>query len=264
MQPLRLAADPEAGLVQVLERCRGHLVAHGISEALAAPSRLPADPGNGRGDQRHPEEIRHRLGQPLLRQQLVMQQVEHKGGDPRAVLDRRGDPCGKDRPRLLAADRARQAYARCSVTTNGRGSGKSNTCRATWSVAIAAVKAVPHVAQAGGEWSTVVSGVSVRRKVLPGWPGCPPVCWPDGCRRLPTRGGFFSPSLDGGLPLLPLFSPRRRSNSAIRSRNPAISAAWRVSCASTSSISSPFVSSLRVARSIEALNRQPGAASNKI
>jgi hypothetical protein len=39
---------------------------------------------------------------------------------------------------------------------------------------------------------------------------------PDGCRKLPVRGGFFSPSLDGGLPLLPLFSPTWRSNSAIR------------------------------------------------
>src|SRR3954467_1832660 len=173
-------------------------------------------------------------------------------------------PAGKAARVCLPQAAQRQACARCSVTVSGRGSGKSNTCRATWSVAIAAVNAVPHVAQAGGEWSTVVSGVSVRRRVSPGWPGCPPVCLPDGCRRLPIRGGFVSPSLDGGLPLLPLFSPRRRSNSAIRSRNPAISAAWRVSCASTSSISSPFVSSLRAARSIEALNRQPGAASNKI
>ena len=39
---------------------------------------------------------------------------------------------------------------------------------------------------------------------------------PDGSRRLLTRRGFFSPSLDGGLPLLLLFNPRRRSNSAMR------------------------------------------------
>src|SRR3954469_18933636 len=110
----------------------------------------------------------------------------------------------------------------------------------------------------------VVSGFSVRRRAPPGWPGCPPVCLPDGCRRLPTRGGFFNPSLDGGLPLLPLFSPTWRSNSAIRSRSAAISAAWRVSCASNSSIRSPFVSLLRAVRSIVSLNRQPGAASNKI
>jgi hypothetical protein len=57
----------------------------------------------------------------------------------------------------------------------------------------------------------VASGVSVRRRVSPGWPVCPPVFLPDGSRRLLTRGGFFSPSLDGGLPLLLLFSPRRRS-----------------------------------------------------
>ena len=63
MQPLRLATDPEAGLIQVLERCRGHVVAHSIGEALIALGRLLADPGDGRGDQRHPEEIRHRLGQ---------------------------------------------------------------------------------------------------------------------------------------------------------------------------------------------------------
>jgi len=47
---------------------------------------------------------------------------------------------------------------------------------------------------------------------------------PDGSRKLLTRTGFFSPSLDGGLPLLPLFSPRRRSNSASRSINAAFSA----------------------------------------
>src|SRR5271166_5843382 len=42
---------------------------------------------------------------------------------------------------------------------------------------------------------------------------------PDGTRRLLTRGGFFSPSLDGGLPLLLLFNPRRRSNSATRAKS---------------------------------------------
>jgi hypothetical protein len=47
---------------------------------------------------------------------------------------------------------------------------------------------------------------------------------PDGSRRLLTRGGFFSPSLDGGLPLLQLFSPRRRSSSANRPSSAAFSA----------------------------------------
>jgi hypothetical protein len=43
---------------------------------------------------------------------------------------------------------------------------------------------------------------------LPGWPFCPPVFLPERSRRLLTRAGFFfRPSLDGGLPLLPLFRP---------------------------------------------------------
>ena len=48
-------------------------------------------------------------------------------------------------------------------------------------------------------------------------------------RRLLTRAGFFSPSLDGGLPLLLLFRPSRRSNSAMRAP-----------CATSSAMSSSF------------------------
>ena len=39
---------------------------------------------------------------------------------------------------------------------------------------------------------------------------------PDGSRKLVVRSGFFSPSLDGGLPLLELSNPSRRSSSATR------------------------------------------------
>jgi hypothetical protein len=41
-----------------------------------------------------------------------------------------------------------------------------------------------------------------------GWPFWPPLCLPVDRRKLLTRGGFFRPSLAGGLPLLELFSPR--------------------------------------------------------
>jgi hypothetical protein len=34
-------------------------------------------------------------------------------------------------------DQQRHTCARCSVTTSGWGSGRSNTCRATWQVAMA-------------------------------------------------------------------------------------------------------------------------------
>jgi hypothetical protein len=59
---------------------------------------------------------------------------------------------------------------------------------------------------------------------LPRMAFLPPVFLPDGSRRLLTRTGFRRPSLDGGLPLLLLFSPSRRSNSAIRACIDAISA----------------------------------------
>jgi hypothetical protein len=35
-------------------------------------------------------------------------------------------------------------------------------------------------------------------------------------RKLLTRGGFFRAALDGGMPLLPLCSPSRRSKEAMR------------------------------------------------
>src|ERR1700678_1170995 len=47
------------------------------------------------------------------------------------------------------------------------------------------------------------------------WPTCPPLVFPDRTRRLlSTRGGFFRPSLDGGLLLLELFLSSRRRSSA--------------------------------------------------
>ena len=56
---------------------------------------------------------------------------------------------------------------------------------------------------------------------------CPPDGLPDGSRRLRVRRsrcGLCSPSLDGGLPLLELFNPSRRSNSTTRAINAAFAA----------------------------------------
>src|SRR5271166_5255753 len=59
------------------------------------------------------------------------------------------------------------------------------------------------------------SGLSTGRRVSPLWPTCPPLVFPDRPRRLlNTRGGFFRPSLDGGLLLLELFLSSRRCSSA--------------------------------------------------
>jgi hypothetical protein len=77
-----------------------------------------------------------------------------------------------------------------------------------------------------------------------------------------TRGGFFSPSLDGGLLLFVLSNPSRRSSSAMR----ALSAAISDDCAATSVISSSLDGSDRESNSgfIESLNRNPIPPSRKI
>jgi hypothetical protein len=81
------------------------------------------------------------------------------------------------------------------------------------------------------------SGAATCSRVSPLCPFWPPDGLFDGPRRLLVRagrGGFLSPSLDGGLPLLELFKPSRRSSSPIRAIRAAISAA----CAAISAISS--------------------------
>jgi len=83
-------------------------------------------------------------------------------------------------------------------------------------------------------YTSTASGSAVCRSVSPAWPFWPPGFLSDFSRKLRTREGFFSPSLDGGLPLFELFKPSRRSSSAIRAFRDAISLA----CALTSAISS--------------------------
>ena len=87
-------------------------------------------------------------------------------------------------------------------------------------------------------------------------------CFDDGSRKLLTRAGFFSPSLDGGLLLLVLSNPSRRSSSAMR----AFSATISVACAATSAISSSLDGSGRESNSgfIESLNRNSIQPSRKI
>ena len=133
-----------------LTEAAADVIAHGIGEALQALGTVLADPGDGRGHEMHTEEVCHRLGQTLLGQQLVVQQIQHHGVDPLAALaSARRRP--RETPLVVCVPHAgqRQPCARCSVTTSGCGSGRSNTCRATWSVAIAAVNAVLHAVQAG-------------------------------------------------------------------------------------------------------------------
>ena len=82
MQPL--AADPEAGFVQVLNRRRLDQGAHRAGKVLVALGAAPAHPGDGGGHQRDAEQGGHGLGQPVLGQKLMVQQVDHHRDDPRA------------------------------------------------------------------------------------------------------------------------------------------------------------------------------------
>src|ERR1700747_1328657 len=158
-----------------------------------------------------------------------------------------------------------QSWARCSVTISGAGAGRSNTWRALWPTVISSVMADPQVAHDGGTWSMTWSGAATCSRVSPLCPFWPPDGLFDGPRRLwvrAGRGGFLSPSLDGGLPLFELFSPSRRSSSAIRAFRAAISAA----CAAISAISSSRDGSRCESGFglIESLNRKPIPLSRKI
>ena len=103
VQPLRLAADPEAGFVHVFHWRRRHMVAHRGGEPLETRGTSPAHAGDGRGHQMHAEQIGHQRGQTLFGQQLIVQQIDHDRREARAVLHRRGHVFGKGRARLGAA-----------------------------------------------------------------------------------------------------------------------------------------------------------------
>ena len=106
MQPLRSAADPEAGFIHALDRRRCDMVSHDIGEALEAPGTVLADPGDGRGHQLHPEEIGHQTRPHALRVTLGVQEIEHESANPRAVLHGRIDAVLETAPAFRAASGA--------------------------------------------------------------------------------------------------------------------------------------------------------------
>ena len=108
------------------------------------------------------------------------------------------------------------------------GSGTSNTCPATWISRSARSSTTGRFTadRTGGwimanGWHRVFQPGEASRPDGPSGRRC---FLPDDARRLLTRGSFFSPSLEGGWPLLLLFNPRRRSSSASRPVSAATSA----------------------------------------
>src|SRR4051794_38953700 len=55
----------------MLDRCRCHLVTHGMGEALKALSAAMTDPGDRRRGQPHAEQVSHQHGEALLGQGAV-------------------------------------------------------------------------------------------------------------------------------------------------------------------------------------------------
>jgi len=105
VQPLRLAANPEAGFVPMPDRCRRHMVAHGGGETLETHGTTTGHAGDGRRHQVYAEQIRHQRGKPLLGQHLIVRQIDHHR-EARPISHRRGHVFGKRRARFGAAIRA--------------------------------------------------------------------------------------------------------------------------------------------------------------
>ena len=105
VQPLRPAADAQAGLVHMLHRRADDQTAHCPGKAFQASGAGAAHAGDGRGGELHAKQIGHQRNEAFLAKQLLVGQIDHEGGAPRAILHRRVHPVGKRAPRPGAAAR---------------------------------------------------------------------------------------------------------------------------------------------------------------
>ena len=200
MQPLRLAANAKSRLVHVFHRRARHVFSHCFGKAPQTLGASPAHSRDRRGGQFHAEEIGHQFGQAILRQQLIMQQIDHEGGDSDAILNGRVDTVRKRRSRLRAAGGA-LAIMRTMFGDDERlrlGQIKHLTS------AMADTRFRPKARTAPRAGRRVMIGNVVRiRDLAQGLAlvtllSAPLLAGPFP-QALHTRTGFFSPSLDGGL-----------------------------------------------------------------
>ena len=125
VEPLRLTADPEAvdplrgSTIHLLDRCHRHTIAHGDGEALEAGDAASAHGGVGGGYQMHTEQIGHQHRQPLLGQQLKMQQIHHDRRGASGILHRRSHIREEVRARLGTAMTA--MTGKCTVFRDNQG-----------------------------------------------------------------------------------------------------------------------------------------------
>ncbi len=104
VQPLCLACDAEAGLVEAAHPRRGGERADPPGDRRKRAGLSPHPVHHARGsDGRNAEEVGERLRRPVLGDQLLRMQIDGRRAQTLAILRRRLHACGKGRPRAPAA-----------------------------------------------------------------------------------------------------------------------------------------------------------------
>src|SRR5208282_4495813 len=203
VQPLRLAADPIARLVEMANLLAGDALADPLVDRRQL-FRLLAHPGDdaGRTDPRRAEYVAHRLGSPILGDQLLDVQIDRRRLEALAILRRRDHAFGKRRLRHPSAIRAavgRSLMLRHQQQALGKIEHLALLDR-DLRLRIERQTAMPAHAR-------LVRNHEIGLGDLP--------------QRV-ARGFFFSPSLEGGFELFVLSSPKRRRSSATKASSSAI------------------------------------------
>ena len=190
----------------------------------------------------------------------LVQEIEHESADPRAVLHGRVDAVGKRRPRLRAAGGASAIV--CTMFGDDERLRLGQIEHLPGAVADARVRIEARAAPRAGRRVMIddVIGISDLPQGLAFVTFLPARLLGRTFPQARHPRGFFSPSLDGGLPLFELFNPSWRSSSAIRAFRDSFSAL----SAAISAIRSSVDGTLGVSRIIRFLNRKPPTQSRKI
>src|SRR5664279_3370571 len=106
MQPIQLAADAQAGLVEAAHFGLSDPCADSVIDGFKRPG-LAANPcRHARSAScRGVEQILKDLRDPFFRHELLGVEINRRRSDTFAILRRRGDPCGEGRSRLAATVR---------------------------------------------------------------------------------------------------------------------------------------------------------------
>jgi len=168
---------------------------------------LPLAPGDDAvgTKSRRAEQVGHRLRHPVLGNELLHIEIDRRRPHARAILSRRDHPLRETRRGLAAAVGAAIDHRLMFGDLQSR---------------LGQIKHLPLLGsrdhrprQPGQAMATRLRlvpldhiGFAACFSVPPACPACPPLVLSDLPRVLPAmRGGFFKPSLDGGLPLFELF-----------------------------------------------------------